>query len=74
MDAFSVVCVFGCERKKPLLKRSFSSKKHLHSMIEPYLAMEIGFDVKENYRITIDGRQVKCFDVAFNPVYVESND
>ncbi len=68
-DSFNVVSVYSAGRVKPILNRSYKSKIELHSLIEPYLYMEIGFDIKDGYRILIDGERVKCFDCSFTPVY-----
>lgn len=68
-DSFNIVTVYSAGRIKPILNRSYKSKIELHSLIEPYLNMETGFDIKDGYRILIDGECVKCFDCAFCPVY-----
>lgn len=68
-DSFNVVSVCSAGHTKPILNRPYKSKIELHSLLEPYLDMEIGFDIKDGYRISIDGERVKCFDCFFKPVY-----
>lgn len=68
-NSFNIVSVYSAGRVKPILNRSYKSKIELHSLIEPYLNMEIGFDIKDGYRILIDGERVKYFDCTLCPVY-----
>lgn len=67
--SFNVVSVLSAEYANPILDCLFKSKIELHSLLEPYLDMEIGFDIKDGFRILIDGERVKCFDCCFKPVY-----
>lgn len=53
-------------------QKKYRAKKRLERIIDKWSGVYL--EIKRGYRITIEGTQVKCFDVAFNPIYVESND